>query len=195
MTSVEALAAVPFVDGIVYGEGPRWHGDRLWFTDGLAGRVYSAGAAGDLAVEVELARASGLGWLPDGTLVVSTLFSAELHHADAHGNVTAGYDLSDIAWSTNDLLVAPDGRTYLDLYIADGRGLTGGIDRTGRPRRRRAHCRHRTFDAQRPRTAARRIDPGGQRDTRFPPVGVHRRSRRQPGNTDRVRRPGPGPAS
>lgn len=127
MTSVEAIAAVPFIDGIVYGEGPRWHGDRLWFTDGLAGRVYSAGAAGDLAVEVELARASGLGWLPDGTLVVSTLFSAELHHADAHGNVTAGYDLSDIAWSTNDLLVAPDGRTYLDLYIADGRGLTGGV--------------------------------------------------------------------
>ena len=60
MTSVEAIAAVPFIDGIVYGEGPRWHGDRLWFTDGLAGRVYSAGAAGDLAVEVELARASGL---------------------------------------------------------------------------------------------------------------------------------------
>lgn len=127
MTSVEALAAVPFVDGIVYGEGPRWHGDRLWFTDGLAGRVYSAGAAGDLAVEVELARASGLGWLPDGTLVVSTLFAAQLHHADARGNVTATYDVSDIAWSTNDLLVAPDGRTYVDLYIADGGGLTGGI--------------------------------------------------------------------
>ncbi|WP_273736223.1 SMP-30/gluconolactonase/LRE family protein [Mycolicibacterium septicum] len=127
MTSVEALAAVPFVDGIVYGEGPRWHGDRLWFTDGLAGRVYSAGAAGDLAVEVELARASGLGWLPDGTLVVSTLFAAQLHHADARGNVTATYDVSDLAWSTNDLLVAPDGRTYVDLYIADGGGLTGGI--------------------------------------------------------------------
>ncbi|MFV8051854.1 SMP-30/gluconolactonase/LRE family protein [Mycobacterium sp. 48b] len=127
MTSVEAIAAVPFVDGIVYGEGPRWHGDRLWFTDGLAGRVYSAGAAGDLVVEVELARASGLGWLPDGTLVVSTLFSAELHHADARGHVTASFDVSDIAWSTNDLLVAADGRTYVDLYIADGRGLTGGI--------------------------------------------------------------------
>ena len=73
MTSVEAIAAVPFIDGIVYGEWPRWHGDRLWFTDGLAGRVYSAGAAGDLAVEVELARASGLGWLPDGWAVAPAL--------------------------------------------------------------------------------------------------------------------------
>ncbi|MED5814663.1 SMP-30/gluconolactonase/LRE family protein [Mycolicibacterium sp. 050232] len=131
MTSVEAIAAVPFVDGIVYGEGPRWHRDRLWFTDGLAGRVYSAGETGELTVEVELARASGLGWLPDGTLVVSTLFAAELHHADAAGNVTASYDVSDIAWSTNDLLVAPDGRTYVDLYIADGRSLTGGIGLVG----------------------------------------------------------------
>ncbi len=66
-------------------------------------------------------------WLPDGTLVVSTLFAAQLHHADARGNVTATYDVSDIAWSTNDLLVAPDGRTYVDLYIADGGRLTGGI--------------------------------------------------------------------
>ncbi|OCB13455.1 gluconolaconase [Mycolicibacterium porcinum] len=131
MTSVEAIAAVPFVDGIVYGEGPRWHGDRLWFTDGLAGRVYSAGETGDLTVEVELARASGLGWLPDGTLVVSTLFAAEVHHADACGNVTARYDVSDIAWSTNDLLVAPDGRTYVDLYIADGGNVTGAIGLVG----------------------------------------------------------------
>lgn len=127
MTSVEAIATVPFVDGIVYGEGPRWHDDRLWFTDGLAGRVYSVGETGDLGVELELARASGLGWLPDGTLVVSTLFAAELHHADRHGNLTASYDVSHLAWSTNDLLVAPDGRAYVDLYIADGRTLTGGI--------------------------------------------------------------------
>ncbi|KHO22156.1 SMP-30/gluconolactonase/LRE family protein [Mycolicibacterium setense] len=131
MTSVEAIAAAPFLDGLVYGEGPRWHGERLWFTDGLAGRVYSVGEAGDLAVEVELARASGLGWLPDGTLVVSTLFAAELHHVDAAGSVTASYDISDVAWSTNDLLVAPDGRTFVDLYIADGRTITGSIGLVG----------------------------------------------------------------
>ncbi|MUL85602.1 MULTISPECIES: SMP-30/gluconolactonase/LRE family protein [unclassified Mycolicibacterium] len=127
MTSVEAITAIPFVDGIVYGEGPRWHGDRLWFTDGLAGRVCSAGEAGDVTVEVELARASGLGWLPDGTLVVSALFAAQLHHVDPRGNVTATYDVSDLAWSTNDLVVARDGRAYVDLYIRGTDGMTGGI--------------------------------------------------------------------
>ena len=79
-TAVEAL---PFIDGIVYGEGPRWHNGRLWFSDGPAGRVYSAGESGDLRVEAEVPHASGLGWLPDGTLVVSALFEAKIHHVDA----------------------------------------------------------------------------------------------------------------
>ena len=120
MSAIEAVAPLPFIEGIVYGEGPRWHNDRLWFSDGPAGKVYSAGETGDLAVEVELERASGLGWLPDGTLVVSTLFAAKIHHVDARGNVAATFDLSDRAFSTNDLLVAADGRAYVDLYQASG---------------------------------------------------------------------------
>ena len=84
MTAVE-VEALPFIDGIVYGEGPRWHNGRLWFSDGPAGKVYSAGEPGDLTVEAEVAHASGLGWLPDGTLVVSALFEAKIHHVDKHG--------------------------------------------------------------------------------------------------------------
>jgi len=120
MAALEPVVALPFIDGIVYGEGPRWHDGRLWFSDGPANKVYSVGETGDLAVEVELERASGLGWLPDGTLVVSTLFDAKIHHVDAQGNVTATFDLSDLAFSTNDLLVAADGRAYMDLYQASG---------------------------------------------------------------------------
>ena len=124
MTTV--VEPIPFIDGIVYGEGPRWHDGRLWFSDGLAGHVYSVTEAGDLAVVPVAPKASGLGWLPDGTLVVSALFDAKIHHIDAAGNVTATYDQSGIAWSTNDLLVAPDGRTYVDLYgTEDAIGLVG----------------------------------------------------------------------
>jgi sugar lactone lactonase YvrE len=78
-------------------------------------------------MEVELEHASGLGWLPDGTLVVSALFDAKMYHVDTHGNVSATYDLSDIAFTTNDLLVAPDGRAYVDLYQASATGMTGAI--------------------------------------------------------------------
>jgi sugar lactone lactonase YvrE len=131
MTAIEAVEPLPFIDGIVYGEGPRWHNGRLWFSDGRAGRVYSVGETGDVAVEVELAHASGLGWLPDGTLVVSTLFDAKIHHVDTQGNVAASYDVSDLAFTTNDLLVAPDGRGYVDLYQLTDAGLTGAIGLVG----------------------------------------------------------------
>ena len=128
MTTV--VEPFPFIEGIVYGEGPRWHNGRLWFTDGSAGHVYSRAEAGDLAVEAEVAHASGLGWLPDGTLVVSTLFDTKVHCVDAAGKVTATFDHSDLVDSTNDLLVAPDGRTYIDLYQASG-GAIGFIDSSG----------------------------------------------------------------
>lgn len=124
---VQAVEPLPFVDGIVYGEGPRWHNGRLWFSDGPASQVCSVGETGDVAVEVELEHASGLGWLPDGTLVVSTLFEAKVHHVDRQGHVAATFDLSDRAWSTNDLVVAPDGRAYVDLYQVSATGLTGQI--------------------------------------------------------------------
>ena len=126
MSGPVEVEAQPFIDGIVYGEGPRWHDGRLWFTDGFAGKVYSVGEAGDVTVEAEVAKASGLGWLPDQTLVVSTLMDARIHHVDASGKVTATFDYTDIAWSTNDLLVTPDGRTYVDLYGTEGAiGLVG----------------------------------------------------------------------
>ena len=127
MTTFEAVEPLPFTEGIVYGEGPRWHDGRLWFSDGPAGRVYSAGETGDLRVEAEVAHASGLGWLPDGTLVVSALFDAKVYHVSAQGNVAATHDLSDLAWSTNDLVVAPDGRAYVDLYKPAANGVAGEI--------------------------------------------------------------------
>jgi sugar lactone lactonase YvrE len=128
---VETVEPLPFIDGIVYGEGPRWHDGRLWFSDGPAGRVYSASETGDVAVEVEIPRASGLGWLPDGTLVVSALFDAKVYHVDAQGNVAATYDLSHLAWSTNDLVVGPHGRAYVDLYQLNASEMAGQIGLLG----------------------------------------------------------------
>jgi sugar lactone lactonase YvrE len=117
---IAAVEPRPFLDGIVFGEGPRWHNERLWFTDGFAGTVYSAGESGDLTVEARIDRASGLGWLPDGTLVVSTLFDAKILHVDGQGAVARTFDFSHMARSTNDLLVTPDGRAYVDVYGTEG---------------------------------------------------------------------------
>jgi sugar lactone lactonase YvrE len=127
MAAIEVVEPLPFVDGIVYGEGPRWHNGRLWFSDGPANKVYSVGESGDLTVEAEVAHASGLGWLPDGTLVVSSFMEAKIHHVDPRGKVVATYDLSDLATMTNDLLVLPDGRAYVDLYQVTATTMEGAI--------------------------------------------------------------------
>jgi sugar lactone lactonase YvrE len=125
-----AIEPLPFVDGLIYGEGPRWHNGRLWFTDGLAGKVYSTGESGDLLAHADVPHASGLGWLPDGTLVVSTVFDTKIYHVDPQGELTATFDVSDLALTTNDLLVTADGRTFVDLYQSDG-GAIGLIDTDG----------------------------------------------------------------
>jgi sugar lactone lactonase YvrE len=125
-TSAGTVEPRPFIEGITYGEGPRWHGGRLWFTDGPAGQICSAGVDGDVAVEVAIPQASGLGWLSDGTLVVSTLFAAKVHHVNPDATLTT-VDLSAHALTTNDLVVAPNGQAYLDLYRLTDTGLDGDI--------------------------------------------------------------------
>ena len=111
------------VDGFVYGEGPRWHDGRLWFTDGPAGRVLSL-SDGQLQVEAEVPRASGLGWLLDGTLVVTPLGDAAVVLVGAGS--TERIDLSHLANTTNDAVVAGD-RIYVDLYTFGDEGMGGAI--------------------------------------------------------------------
>ena len=123
------------------------------------------------------------GWLADGTLVVSTLFDTKIHHVDAGGNAVATYDLSDLVWSTNDLLVTPDGRTYVDLYGNEGAiGLVGpdGIVQVVATGLAMPNGLGLLPDG---------IDPRGQRDERGSAARVSGPTRRQPRRAKRVRRP------
>ena len=76
MTSAPRL----LVDGLVFGEGPRWRGDRLWLSDMHAHRVLridpSGGTAPHVVVEDLGDKTSGLGFMPDGTLLVVSMIKA-----------------------------------------------------------------------------------------------------------------------
>ena len=63
------------VDGLTFAECPRWHEGRIWFVDFYTHRVLSAREDGsDLRTEAEVpAQPSGLGWLPDGRLLVVSM--------------------------------------------------------------------------------------------------------------------------
>ena len=71
-------APTRLVDGLVFGEGPRWRANRLWFSDMHGERVCTVDLTGRLETVVELPgrRPSGLGFLPDGTLLIVSMLEA-----------------------------------------------------------------------------------------------------------------------
>jgi sugar lactone lactonase YvrE len=58
-----------FLTGLQFGEGPRWHDGRLWFSDFYQHAVFAVSEDGKLERMVEVPmQPSGLGWLPDGRI-------------------------------------------------------------------------------------------------------------------------------
>ncbi len=67
-----ACKLITVVGDLKYSESPRWHQDRLWFADFYKHQVLSVAEDGsDRRAEAEVPQQpSGLGWLPDGRLLV-----------------------------------------------------------------------------------------------------------------------------
>jgi sugar lactone lactonase YvrE len=109
--------ATNLVDGLYFGEGPRWHGGRLWFSDFYDHSVKSVGEEGDLRTELVIDdQPSGLGWLPDGRLLVVAMHRRQLLRVDADG-IKVHADLADIAtYHANDMVVDASGRAYVGNF-------------------------------------------------------------------------------
>jgi sugar lactone lactonase YvrE len=112
------------LDGLCFPEGPRWHDGKLWFSDMHAKRVVRVGSDGRAETVVEVPeRPSGLGWLPDGRLLVVSMRDRSLLRLDPSG-LTKVADLSQIAtFDTNDMVVDRHGRAYVGNF---GWDLVGG---------------------------------------------------------------------
>ena len=109
--------------GLSFGEGPRWHEDRLWVSDFHTHRVLAIDDAGGAETIVEVPnRPSGLGWLPDGRLLVVSMTDRKLMRLDP-GGLTEHADLGGIATGDcNDMVVDPDGRAYVGNFGYDFAG-------------------------------------------------------------------------
>ena len=69
MAEIETL-----IDGLDFGEGPRWHDGLLWYSDFYQRAVYTVDDSGNRETVLVLDdQPSGLGWLPDGTLLVVSM--------------------------------------------------------------------------------------------------------------------------
>ncbi len=108
------------VDGLAFPEGPRWHDGRLWFSDMHFQRVVAVDMQGNTETIVEVPeRPSGLGWLPDGRLLVVSMTDRKLLRLDPGGLVEHA-DLSSLASShCNDMVVDAVGRAYVGNFGFD----------------------------------------------------------------------------
>lgn len=108
-------------EGIYFGEGPRWHDGRLWFSDFYSSRVCSVSLEGDLRTELEVeGRPSGLGWMPDGSLLVVRMELREVWRRWPDGRFERHADLTGhSAFLCNDMVVDSQGRAYVGNFGFD----------------------------------------------------------------------------
>jgi sugar lactone lactonase YvrE len=104
-------------DGLTFPEGPRWHDGRLWFSDFYSYRVIALGLDGKAETMARVPECpSGLGWLPDGSLLVVSMNDQRLLRM-VDGTLVTHADLSGIAGGPcNDMVVDAIGRAYVGNF-------------------------------------------------------------------------------
>ncbi len=105
----------PLVEGIAFAEGPRWRGDKLWFSDMYADRVMTVDMKGNLTEIVKVpTRPSGLGFDTKGRLLIVSMLDKKLLRLEKDGSLSTVADLSSMAGGElNDMLVDTKGRAYV----------------------------------------------------------------------------------
>ena len=109
-------------------ESPRWHGDRLYFSDWSAGEVLAVDLAGHSEV---VARVRSLplctAWLPDGHLVIVSSPDGRLLRREPDGSLVTYANLGRPGW--NDIVV--DGRSHAYVNGAGFNPMAGEEFRPG----------------------------------------------------------------
>jgi len=126
MTALAPSAPFPtLVSGYSYFEAPRWHEGRLWVSDFYTHQVIAVGLDGQVEKIADVPQQpSGLGWLPDGRLLIVSMRDRKLLRREADGRLAVHADLSGVAGGhVNDMAVDAQGRAYVGNFGFD---LMGG---------------------------------------------------------------------
>lgn len=120
------------VDGLAFGESPRWHDGRLWLADWGAGEVLAVDDAGRREV---VARVDGLpiclDWLPDGRLLVVAGRAGRVLCQEPDGRLRPYADLAGLVphpW--NEVVTDARGNAYVNTIgfdFPDGAYAPGAI--------------------------------------------------------------------
>jgi sugar lactone lactonase YvrE len=123
-----ARELVTLLSGGHYFEGPRWRDERWWVSDFYRHTVFTVAPDGNVEDVLTLpdgGQPSGLGWLPDGSLLVVSMRDRRvLRHRD--GATTVHAEVGEhCGGHLNDMVVAGDGTAYVGNFGFD---LMAGAD-------------------------------------------------------------------
>ena len=101
---------------LVFGESPRWHDNRLWLSDMGAGEVIAVDLDGKSEIVARvLTGVSGIGFLPDGRLLIVAVRDGLLVRREPDGALVTQADLSGLSrFPWGDMVVDGRGNAYVN---------------------------------------------------------------------------------
>jgi sugar lactone lactonase YvrE len=112
----------PLVTGHSFFEGPRWHDGALFLSDMHGDAVLRVTTDGDVTTVVAVEQPSGLGWLPDGSLLISSMTTRTVQRFDG-ASLSTHADVSALApHEINDMVVDASGHAFVGQFGYDLRG-------------------------------------------------------------------------
>jgi sugar lactone lactonase YvrE len=108
-------------NNLLFAEGPRWRDGHLWVSDMHAQKVLQIDTNGHVKTIVELEddQPSGLGWLPNGDLLIVAMQKRQLLRFDGQSLILYA-DLASLAsHHCNDMVVDRFGRAYVGNFGFD----------------------------------------------------------------------------
>ncbi|MFV3386760.1 SMP-30/gluconolactonase/LRE family protein [Pseudomonas sp. NY15364] len=116
--------------GLIFGESPRWRDGILYISDMLGKKVYAIDAAGAKTVIAEMPnKPNGLGFLPNGDLILSSMHDTRLYRYTPEG-LELYADLSRFYTGyVGDMVIDQQGRIYVDdvgARVFEGEALKPG---------------------------------------------------------------------
>jgi sugar lactone lactonase YvrE len=121
------------IEDRVFGEQPRWHGDRLWFSDWGTQEVIAVALSGESEVMVKgHSFPLCVDWLPDGRLLVVSASEGLLLRQEPHGSLVTHGDLRNVSSPPpiNELVVDARGNAYVNgggFNLSAGEEFAPGI--------------------------------------------------------------------
>src|ERR1700691_4861777 len=107
-------------DGLTFGEAPRWHDGRLWYSDFYRHAIFSTHDGTDERLELMVPnQPSGLGGLPDGDLLFVSITDQRVMRRHDDASVLYSEIAAYCGFWANDMVVSPTGYAYVGNFGFD----------------------------------------------------------------------------